>query len=930
LRASGESYEKNQAAAFRLNSPSQSWLGAVGLFVVVGIAYFLAARVGLVLGVSQGVPIFWPAAGIAVGAFITLGPNARLPVAVAVVAATIASGILIGRSLSLTITFAFFNTGEALLTAWLIECWFGRAFTLETVRQVLGFVVASAVSEAIAASGAGIVVHFLEPTTSSGHAWRLWFASCSLGIFTVAPLLIGLGEIVRELPPRRELIEGTVGLATLAALSVFVISLPQSPWATALPVALVLPVILWIAVRCRPAFAAAAMFLVALAVFWSTTFDVGHFADASVPHSDRILAAQTLVLAAALLALVLAALFAERRRTEAALKQGSERLRLALDGAELGAFSADLAIGRFECDARAAQIHGHKVRPENLKEVRRFVHPDDLARIDASLAEAQRTGGIWNAEYRVVPPPDHPHAGETRWVAVESSIMRDLQGAPVGLLGVTRDITERKHTEQTLAERNAQLDLAGRAALVGSYAYDLNTRVLQFSEGYAAIYDLPEGTSEMTGSQRRALVHPEDLEQLDRVRSEAFEQRRREFSLVYRNILPKRGVRWIESRSLILYDSNGRPERTVGVNIDVTEHKQMEQALADRNRQLELAGKVALVASFAIEIDLAREDFASNRMQVTPGFSAIYGLPEETVEISVGDWRSLVHPEDLPQFLERRQQVFAQLRSEHHAEFRIVRPCGTTRWIETRSYIEYDQAGYAKRMVGVNIDMTERRLAEEARKILNAELDHRVKNALATVTAVISQTRRRNGSVADFAVALDGRIRSMATTHELLSSHQWHGVSLMELVRRELAPYATRNNTEINGPPVLLKPEAGRAIAMVLHELTINAAKYGALSSKNGRVAIRWDQYLNGHPRSHLVFEWQEIGGPPVIAVGEPSYGTSTIRDLVPYEFGGTVDLVLARDGVRCRLELPSDWLGNDREAFSETGTDASPPIVEA
>ena len=105
---------------------------------MVGIAYFLAARVGLVLGASQGVPIFWPAAGIAVGAFIALGPNARLPVTGAVVAATIASGILIGRSLSLTITFAFFNTGEALLTAWLIERWFGRAFTLEAVRTGAG------------------------------------------------------------------------------------------------------------------------------------------------------------------------------------------------------------------------------------------------------------------------------------------------------------------------------------------------------------------------------------------------------------------------------------------------------------------------------------------------------------------------------------------------------------------------------------------------------------------------------------------------------------------------------------------------------------------------------------------------------------------------------------------------------------------------
>src|SRR5262249_24645284 len=156
-----------------------------------------------------------------------------------------------------------------------------------------------------------------------------------------------------------------------------------------------------------------------------------------------------------------------------------------------------------------------------------------------------------------------------------------------------------------------------------------------------------------------------------------------------------------------------------------------------------------------------------------------------------------------------------------------------------------------------------------------------------------------------FVTALDGRIRSMAATHELLSSHGWQGVSLMELVQRELAPYATRHNTEIKGPVILLKPEAGQAIAMVLHELATNAAKYGALSTKKGRVSIRWHRRLNGPPQCHLVFEWQEIGGPPVATVGEPSYGTSTIRDLIPYEFGGTVDLAIPPEGVRCRLELP-------------------------
>jgi two-component sensor histidine kinase len=168
--------------------------------------------------------------------------------------------------------------------------------------------------------------------------------------------------------------------------------------------------------------------------------------------------------------------------------------------------------------------------------------------------------------------------------------------------------------------------------------------------------------------------------------------------------------------------------------------------------------------------------------------------------------------------------------------------------------------------VGVSIDITDRKRVEEQQRTLLAELDHRVKNTLSTVSAVVSHTQQGSGSVADFVAALDGRIRSMATTHELLSSHRWHGVSLMELVRRELAPYATRNNTKINGPGILLKPEAGQAMAMVLHELATNAAKYGALSTKDGRVSIRWHRrlMLNGHPRSHLVFEWQEIGAPPL------------------------------------------------------------------
>ena len=150
-------------------------------------------------------------------------------------------------------------------------------------------------------------------------------------------------------------------------------------------------------------------------------------------------------------------LFDERRRSEAALKIGNERLQdsnerlqLALGGAELGAFSMDLATGRLDCDARVAAMHGHSAPPTTIKEGRRFVHPDDLARIDAAFAEVERTGGVWKAEYRVVHPPGHPHAGEVHWVAFEGSVVCSANGRPVRLLGVARDITEHKHAEERL------------------------------------------------------------------------------------------------------------------------------------------------------------------------------------------------------------------------------------------------------------------------------------------------------------------------------------------------------------------------------------------------------------------------------------------------------------------------------------------------
>jgi two-component sensor histidine kinase len=262
-------------------------------------------------------------------------------------------------------------------------------------------------------------------------------------------------------------------------------------------------------------------------------------------------------------------------------------------------------------------------------------------------------------------------------------------------------------------------------------------------------------------------------------------------------------------------------------------------------------------------------------------------------------------------------------RMEYNVDYRIVRARGDVRWIESRSFVSYDDGGQPRSIIGVNIDITERKRSEERQRALLAELDHRVKNALATVSAVISHTRQGSRSLANFAAVLDGRIRSMATTHELLSSGRWQGISLTEFIRPDLGPYAGRGNTEIHGPEVVLCPEVGQAMAMVLHELVTKTAVRRALYEK----WVGSDQVgsgLNAQAQSALVLEWKEIDGPPVVETGKPSYGTSTIRDLIPYEFGGTVDLVLAPNGLSCRLELSSDWLTKDGAPASDAIASAS------
>jgi PAS domain S-box-containing protein len=884
---------------------SRSWIGSLGLAAAVGVAYFLAARLSLhLLTEPDGVAVFWPAAGIASGTLIALGAGARLPVAAGVMAATILANLLGDRNLGGALVFALCNAGEAILVAWLIECYFGPGFRLDSSLNVLTLFGATTIATAI--SGVGGTVGFILFHGSGAPAfstWQNWFAADALGVVTVAPLAIGLAHAIEDPPSRREVVEGLSALGVLTLASVIGFASPPNHWFTILFLALQFPLLLWPTAHCRPVFTAAGIFTLSLIIVWTITVGIGPLGDPSMRLAGRVHAVQAALLALSTCALVLAALFSERRHREAALNHSNDRLQLALDSAELGVWSVDPKTGRFENDARDRYIHGHdpNAPPRTLSEARLHIHPDDLPNLDAAFAASGRTGGSYRTEYRL-----QSHAARERWISVEGTVVRTADGRPVQLLGVTRDITERKHSEAKLqeSERASRVLLGALPAAI--YVTDTEGRITYCNAGAVDLW----GATPKLGEDRWcdfARFYYADGAPM------ALEECPTEIAL--RQGWPVRGREAILERAdgtrvpIIPYptplrDKDGTVVGVVNMTVDITERKKAERALEERNTQLALAGKAGLVGSYAYDVN-------TGRMQISEGYAAIHGLPEGTTETLRSQWLARVHLDDVEKVQDRRQQAFADQLREYSVEYRIVRSGGEVRWIESRGFVSYDDAGHPQRVIGVNIDATGRKQGEERQSLLAAELDHRVKNALASVRAVVSRTLDASRSMPDFVAALDGRIQSMARAHELLSSSRWQGMSLAELVRCELAPYATSNNLEIDGREAVLSADAGQALAMVLHELVTNAAKYGALSTPRGRVSVRWDQRANGKQTAPLVLEWQETGGPPVLAANRTGFGTSIVRELIPYELGGAVDFTLNGKGVSCRLEIPDDFVAS-------------------
>jgi two-component sensor histidine kinase len=250
---------------------------------------------------------------------------------------------------------------------------------------------------------------------------------------------------------------------------------------------------------------------------------------------------------------------------------------------------------------------------------------------------------------------------------------------------------------------------------------------------------------------------------------------------------------------------------------------------------------------------------------------------------------------------------------DYSGEYRI-RGFDPPRWLAARGrVVERDADGRPTLVFGVNYDITERHSGEERQRLLLREINHRVKNTLATVQALATQTVRHAREPREFLDAFSQRLRALGLAHGLLSEYEWRGIGIRDLARLELSPFDDAESPRISmsGPDALLTPDQTLGLALILHELASNALKYGALSVSAGKVAVSWTVRATTGDKQ-LELEWIESGGPKVSPPTHHGFGSILIRRSLAKVISSEVTHEFPPDGVRAHISMP---LGETAEA---------------
>ncbi|HEX2552718.1 MAG TPA: PAS domain S-box protein [Microvirga sp.] len=606
----------------------------------------------------------------------------------------------------------------------------------------------------------------------------------------------------------------------------------------------------------------------------------------------------------------------EAKRAEAALRESEARFRLFSEVSREGVVIHDGDVV-LDCNLAYARMFG-------------FAAPEEL--IGRPITDVIASGSIPLAQSKMRERAEEPFevvarrrdgstlpaeivARETTW-----------KGRRVRIV-LARDLTEQRRAEAQIRASHARHQAAIRASGHLFYDWDSATNGLAFGENVERI--LGYSAEEMSGGLERWLevVHPDDrqafVDEIDRVLATG-----EPFRLDFRVVRKDGRVIDVEDEGYFLHGVDGQIEHMVGFVRDVTTRRQ-----AEREREAERARLEAVLRQLPVGVIIA--EAPSGRLLLgneqvdriwRHGLLPLAGVQEYRAyrgfdrrtgrELAPQDW-------PLARSITAGESVLAE-------EIDFQRGDGSRGTLEVSSAPILDEAGRIVAGVVVFSDITERTRAERHQRLLVNELNHRVKNTLTTVQSLAGQTFRGEREDESARRTFEGRLFALAKAHDMLTRENWEGAELSALVAEVLSPYRTepaggasvasgggrfapeggpadsgRERFAIEGPPLRVSPRMALALAMALHELATNAAKYGSLSVPEGRVGIRWSVVPG--PPDRLDLTWREVGGPPVAPPRRRGFGTRLIERSLAQELAGEARLVYEPAGLLCRVTAPLD-----------------------
>ena len=503
-----------------------------------------------------------------------------------------------------------------------------------------------------------------------------------------------------------------------------------------------------------------------------------------------------------------------------------------------------------------------------------------------------------------------------------------------------------------------RLSFALTAGQLGSWEFDLRTRELLFtSDIYKANWGRAPG-EEFNYGTLLAAIHPDDRERHEKAVDEAVASDGT-LDVEYRNIWPDGTVHWLRVRGRAVYDHAGVATRMAGISLDITDRKRTEESLREETRTLEILNRTGTMLAANLDLerivqtvtDAATElsgaqfgSFFYNLLDENGERYTLYtisGMPREAFaqfpmprNTAVFDptfrGTGIVRSDDIrkdPRYgksaphyglpkghlpvvsylavpvISRSGEVLGGLFFGHEkARIFTERAERIVAGIAAQAAIAIDNASLFR---AAQSEIAERRRIEQQQTLLLGELNHRVKNTLAIVQSIATQTLRHADSAEAFRAGFEARVMALAEAHNLLTESNWGGASLKDIVERVLTPYSDEQSRRFDLPDhdVQVGPKAAVSLVMAFHELATNAAKYGALAKPEGSLHVDWKVFNDADP-PRLFIKWQESGGPPVKVPARQGFGSRLIRGLAQ-ESSGEVRLDFARSGLVCTIDVP-------------------------